>query len=128
LNRKCSEELEKNSVELHLEAEADMSPSQKLKCKIFQINLKRRFFNSSFIFFHPAYLDFHIAFGNRILGAGNSDGKSYPTGIIAMMLFGIVVEAMHSNGLYQHRTNFREMITPLALFSIAIQLVAALVG
>jgi hypothetical protein len=103
-----------------------MSPSQKLKCKIFQVNLKRIFFNSSIILFHPAYYDFHIAFGNRVFGAGNSDGKTAPTGIIAMMLLGTLLEVMHINGLYQHRSDFLKIISALALYSICIQLVVAL--
>jgi hypothetical protein len=43
-----------------------------------------------------------------------------------MIIFGILLETMHVNGLYQHRSDFLKIISTLALFSIGIQLIASL--
>ncbi|KAG5673149.1 hypothetical protein PVAND_003218 [Polypedilum vanderplanki] len=74
------------------------------------------------------YDDFHNKFGNLIFGAGTTEGVVLPTGIKLMIIYGILFELMHINGIYTHKEDFIKLMPSFMIYVLIIQIASLLVN
>ncbi|KAG5676480.1 hypothetical protein PVAND_006311 [Polypedilum vanderplanki] len=69
---------------------------------------------------------FKIKLAN-LIGMENSNGEKFSIRLILIVLFFLLEQIMHFNGLYRNRKNIVNICNSMALFSVALQLAARLI-